>query len=365
MTAGQLNELCINGILDLCRLAGFYRPFVLCFDQTENYGKDLDLAKSLGKCIEVITREARNQMTVFTANAVPWNDAIRVHWQGAHLDRLSHTVELEGLDRLQARDLVTLRLQVCQAPTSRIAGFLDGGKRIDKIVGEKDRIGIRSFLKFCARSWEGPVPLRLSLGDLFREYCDKVASQPRRLEFNRDILHWLVQELGKGMGGVEVVHIETRPGQRVLCWRGQKQRILFDFEEGSHWQRWLKIAERAGAYSDKHPVLRWFISVLRSLFRYRYRAGGPRSVLESKRRNAASSMSFRSIPMKSSSSTLPTNCIPTPSKGISTLQPTKYSTFSKKSLIGYGSGLWNHRIRSPCRRFPRSMKSFKDGFARS
>ncbi len=253
MTAGQLNELCMNRILDLCRLAGFYRPFILCFDQTENYGRDPNLAKSLGNCIEVIIREARNQMTVFTANAVPWNDAIRVHWQGAHLHRLSHPLELEGLDREQARELVTLRLQVCQAPKSRIAGFLDGGKRIDEIVGEMDRIGIRGFLKFCARSWEGPVPPRLSLGDLFREYCDKVASQPRPPDFNRDVLRWLVQELANGMAGFEVAQIEMQPGHRVLCWRGQKQQILFDFDGGSHWQHWLKIAERSEAYCNRHP----------------------------------------------------------------------------------------------------------------
>ncbi|MGH9196175.1 MAG: hypothetical protein ACRD1T_10595, partial [Acidimicrobiia bacterium] len=259
MTAGQLNELCMNRISDICRLAGFYRPFVLCFDQTENYGKNPDLAKSLGNCIEVITREGRNQMTVFTANAVPWNDAIRVHWQGAHLHRLSHPFELEGLDRAQARDLVNLRLQACQVPASRIAGFLDGGKRIDEIVGQKDRIGIRGFLKFCARSWEDFVhplpPPPLSLGDLFREYCDKVASQPRRLEFNRDILRWFVQDLAKGMAGFEVTQIETRPGQRLLCWRWrtQKQEILFDFDGGSHWQQWLAIIEHAGKYCDKHP----------------------------------------------------------------------------------------------------------------
>ncbi|MGQ0443607.1 MAG: hypothetical protein ACT4O2_00390 [Beijerinckiaceae bacterium] len=253
MTAGQLNELCMKRILDLCRLAGFYRPFILCFDQTENYGRDPNLAKSLGNCIEVITREARNQMTVFTANAVPWNDAIRVHWEGAHLHRLTHPLELEGLDREQAGEFVTLRLQVCQAPKSRIARFLDGGRRIDEIVGEKDRIGIRSFLKFCARSWEGPISPRLSLGDLFREYCDKVASQPRRLEFNRDILRWLVQELAKGMSGVEVAQLETRPGHRMLCWRGEKQQILFDFDGGSHWQRWLKIAEDSEVYRKQHP----------------------------------------------------------------------------------------------------------------
>ncbi|MGH8527716.1 MAG: hypothetical protein ACREXY_26920, partial [Gammaproteobacteria bacterium] len=124
-------------------------------------------------------------------------------------------------------------------------------------MAKKDRIGIRGFLKSCARSWEDfvhlPLPPSLSLGELFREYCDKVASQPRRLEFNRDILRWLVQDLAKGMSEVEVAQLETRPGQRVVCWRVQKQRILFDFEEGSHWQRWLKIAERSGAYCDKHP----------------------------------------------------------------------------------------------------------------
>lgn len=255
-TEAQLNDLCMNRILDLCRLAGFYRPFVLCFDQTENYGKDPVLAKSLGTCIDVITRQGQNEMTIFTANETPWADAIRVHWQGAHSAGLSPPLELEGLDRTQARDLVTMRLEACQILPAHASQFLTGGKWIGEFFGQRDRIGIRAFLKFCGKRWENvhlsPLPPP-PLEDLFREYCDKVASQPRRMEFNRDVLRWLVQDLAKGLAGIEITQVETKPGQRLLCWHYENREILFGFEAGYDWQRWIKIAEATGKYCDKHP----------------------------------------------------------------------------------------------------------------
>ena len=48
ISATEANELCKQRIADFCYLAGFFRPFVFCFDQTENYGKDELLAKAFG-----------------------------------------------------------------------------------------------------------------------------------------------------------------------------------------------------------------------------------------------------------------------------------------------------------------------------
>src|SRR5690606_28950104 len=71
-TAAELNELAKARLLDLCRLAGFFRPFLFCFDQTESYGRSPELARALGDVITDLVDEAYNHLTVLTANLDPW-----------------------------------------------------------------------------------------------------------------------------------------------------------------------------------------------------------------------------------------------------------------------------------------------------
>jgi hypothetical protein len=258
LSASEANELCKNRILDLCRLAGFYRPFLFCFDQTENYGKDPALARALGAVTQVVTDEARNQLTLITANLDPWEQRIRPHWEEAQLHRLGRVAhQLQGLTSGQGEHLVRQRLQAWQIPPERILVFLDSGRRLVSMFSDTPQIGVRSFLQRCYQEWQEfqrlPAAAPASLAELFKQYCDEVASQPGRLVFDRDALFWLVTEVARGLPGVEVGRVQGRSGHAVPRWSHEGRQILFDFEGGSHWRRWQSIARRTGEYCSKHP----------------------------------------------------------------------------------------------------------------
>ncbi|HZA28029.1 MAG TPA: hypothetical protein VE735_00250, partial [Gammaproteobacteria bacterium] len=55
----QRNEECRERIFDLLKLAAFYRPFALCFDQTELYENSPNLAKVLGQMIRQLHADGR------------------------------------------------------------------------------------------------------------------------------------------------------------------------------------------------------------------------------------------------------------------------------------------------------------------
>lgn len=260
-TVGGLDELAKNRILDLCRLAGFYRPFVFCFDDTENYARSPELVVALGNCIHVLTRQGDNQLTLFTVNQIVLDQRLKVHWEGAHRDDFGSPHVLDGIDSPQARQLILHRLEGCAIAEEQIERFLSNSEVLTVAFGsgdikKADRIGVRSFLRHCSRGWQafinGPV-VTATLADLFAEHCVKLASRPRLVEFNRDILRWLVQESAQGLEGIEVGEIEPRPGQKTVVWRKAAGAILFDFNGDSHWQRWKAVAERAGAYCSRNP----------------------------------------------------------------------------------------------------------------
>jgi hypothetical protein len=258
LSAGETNELCKNRVLDLCQLAGFYRPFLFCFDQTENYGKDPDLARALAAVAQVITDEGRNELALITANVDPWVHRIRPHWEEAQLHRLgSRTLELQGLTPAQGEALVRQRFAAWDTPEDHVCGFLDQGRRLGAIFAEAPQMGVRSFLQRCHAEWQDfqrlpPAPPP-SLSDLFKQYCDEMASQPRRLVFDRDALFWLVTEVAQRLPGLEVDRVQGRSGQSIPRWSHDGRQVLFDFEGGSHWKRWQSIARRTGEYCAKHP----------------------------------------------------------------------------------------------------------------
>ena len=55
--------ICKQRIQDFCTLAGYYRPFVFCFDQTENYGTHADTARKFGEVIGDLINECANVLT--------------------------------------------------------------------------------------------------------------------------------------------------------------------------------------------------------------------------------------------------------------------------------------------------------------
>ena len=249
MSATSISELCKQRIIDFCRLASFYRPFVLCFDQTENYGLDVSLARALGVCIETLCREAENQMTVVTANLKPWNEKIAPHLDDAHIDRLSDPPhQLIGLTRQQAEELIHLRLKGWQVDKEAKKHILDS-KWLNEWYKDASEIGIRRFLKDCSKRWldfHNKSTVKPTLDDLYEMSLADVKSQPKKQVFNLDALYWLVLIFGNSLKDFSVKKEKSAPnGYFILKWKLKNKTIWFGFEPGQHWRRWHAIVREA------------------------------------------------------------------------------------------------------------------------
>jgi hypothetical protein len=251
------NETAKHRIVDFCGLAGFYRPFVFCFDQTENYGADPVIAKCLGIVIQGLVDDCPNHMTVVTANQHPWRQAVQPHWEHAHVDRLARPpLELEGLRREQARALIEIRLHGW-SPTALHAKGILNSEWLDGVFRQSKEIGIRHFLLKCSEQWlagslrpapkpKPPGPEK-AIEDTFEAYVNKIKTQPKRLVYDPDALFWLVQEVACRPGAAFKKFKSTR-GYLTARWDVDGRKIYFGFEAGHHFRRWQAIQQEAGRY---------------------------------------------------------------------------------------------------------------------
>jgi hypothetical protein len=261
-TAGELNNLAKARVLDLCRLSRFFRPFLICFDQTETYGTSPDLARSLGAVVMDLVDEACNHFTVITANMDPWEKLLRPNWQEANLNRLAQPyLTLEGISQQQGRELAEHRLESFEVNRANRDRFWGNGRWLEELFDQRKEISVREFLHACSRRWAAeltasvaelpPSSERVSLAMLFKKYFDSISAKPRRIVFDRDTFHWLVRELAAGRDDLEVDAVTGSNGAGSPRWRYAGREFVFGFESGSHWKRWQKIARSAMAKSNR------------------------------------------------------------------------------------------------------------------
>jgi hypothetical protein len=264
LALNELNEICKERIMDLCCLAGFYRPFLLCFDQTETYALDPLNARTFGLVIQALADDFFNQMTVITANQVPWFRTIHPHWQEAHTHRLKRPyIELESLTRQQAEELLNHRLEGWDLPKNKAAGIADE-RWIHELFSVKSSWGVRQFLYECGKRWKemagrvarDPEPEEQDPERLFQGYLQKISAQPKRLVFDQDILFWLVREVAKDLPGVAVEEYKSRKGYFVLRWKAPGGQVYFGFEPGSTWSRWNAINREAARLCEGAPGIK-------------------------------------------------------------------------------------------------------------
>ena len=263
LALNDLNELCKERIMDLCFLAGFYRPFLFCFDQTETYAGDRDPvnAQTFGLVVQTIVDDCMNQMTVITANQVPWYKTIQPYWQEAHIHRLRQPhIELESLTKQQAEELLAHRLEGWNLPERKVARMVDR-KWLKGLPALKSGLGVRQFLYECGKRWkalnEGPVveePKEKELDNLFQSCLQKVRAQPKRMVFDPDVLFWLVREVARDLRGVLVEEHKSEKGYLLLRWKGDGVNVYFGFEPGSNWSRWGAINREAKRLFDETPA---------------------------------------------------------------------------------------------------------------
>jgi hypothetical protein len=253
----QLNETSKHRIVDFCSLGGFYRPFLFCFDQTENYGAEPGMAKCLGIVIQGLVDDCPNHMTVVTANQHPWHQVVKPHWEHAHIDRLARPgFELKGLRKDQARELIEMRLHGWNPESLKGEQRLDA-EWLDGVFRQSKEIGIRQFLLECSERWLAagtapglkpkPTAPDQDLEDTFQAYVNKIKTQPKRLVFDPDALFWLVQEVGC-QPGVAFKKFKSTRGYLSARWDVDGRKVYFGFEAGHHFKRWQAIQQEAGRY---------------------------------------------------------------------------------------------------------------------
>jgi len=250
-TAGSINDLAKSRVLDLCTLAGLFRPFLVCFDQTETYGQSGELARALGLVTTDLTDEAKNQLTLITANVDPWEKRLREHWERASLDRLAKPLMLEGVNPQQGGELGEHRMQAFDIPDGQRARFWGDGQWLEDLFRDNPEMSVRMFLHACSRRWAevfehvpeaGGGERRAPLSALFQRYVDDISAKPRRLVYDRDTFYWLVSELAAGIDGVTVDKVQSSSSVHLPRWRCGDKQFIFGFESGAHWKRWHNIA---------------------------------------------------------------------------------------------------------------------------
>ncbi len=250
ITASKRNEDAMRRLHDLLTLAGFYRPFLFCFDQTELFTAASDLCAEFGSVIEQLVNHGLNHMIVVTANLEPWARVIVRNFQTAHTDRFSAPIELEGMTRPQALAMAHQRLAGCGVNDTEVQMFCDD-RWLDGIFHDKRAHSVRAFLRFCARrcadlsEGRAAVTPERSVNDYYAHYEREVRSKP--IVFDPDVLRWSVgEEAAAGaLPGVEVERFRDPKHLFPISWKSRSRQTLFGFEDSSHSRRWGTILREA------------------------------------------------------------------------------------------------------------------------
>lgn len=256
----DLNEFCRQRVKDLCRLAAFHRPFLLCFDQTEVFGQTPELSRTLGRIIADLVSDTPHTLTIVTGNKDIWDRSIRPNIEQADWQRFSQPLELEGLDRSQAASWVRLRLGDAGLAEEEINRFLDG-KWLDETFRNSPQLGARDFLSRCETRWEQPLsnqpvgpplippgetPPAPTLEDLFAGKRAELRSDPRQVRHNADILEWLVSKVAAPQQ-CNPTRTQQFGHPFTILWRMPNRQTLFGFEDGCHHSTWRSIKNKAVA----------------------------------------------------------------------------------------------------------------------
>ena len=257
-TAELLNEVSRLRLLDLCRLACFFRPFFFCFDQTEAYGHGASLARSFGMVVATLVNEAVNHLTLITSNQAPWVRTISAHFEDADRERIAHPpITLEGLTREQGEELIRLRLENCGS-LAGLATMQDARWLGSLFQSERDQLGTRRFLQHCKERWEElrdrPPPPTVTLPEHYEARRAKLLADPKRLLFDADALKWLVKVCAQGLPDL-TLH-PNGSGYFSVGWKTPAQHVLFGFEPGANWKRWEAISRHAAERAMKSPPLK-------------------------------------------------------------------------------------------------------------
>jgi hypothetical protein len=250
-----VNNSCWLRIHDFCKLARYYRPFLFCFDQTEDYATNLELLQQFGRVVVRMVNEVPNQLTVVTANQGIWDNKISPNIDLAHRARFSVSKELRGLEVREAQELIRLRLTPFAPAQELLERFVDR-PWLNAVFSGRKTLPVREFMQQCRDRWNGAktaAPI-LALEQIFEEYLSEFRVNPRWRYFDPDVFRWLVR--GPLAADPAIVCTENNKETPFveLQWSVQgRAEILFGFVRELHFTRWKKIADVADAWRAKNP----------------------------------------------------------------------------------------------------------------
>lgn len=241
MSPDETDHLSRERLHDLCEFSCYFRPVVFCFDQTEVYCAAPALARVFGMVIATLVNDVRGHMVMLTANQVPWRERLAPNIEDADLHRIEQPyLHLEGVNRLQATELIRLRLEDAGVPEGDIKLFLARPWFTERFPAESTQIGARTFLQMCREAWSGPAD-QPSLELLFGERRDKILASPKRHVFEPDTLQWLVETAARGIEDLEISSLDER--YATVRWVLPEYECVFGFITGSVWNQWLAAAQ--------------------------------------------------------------------------------------------------------------------------
>jgi hypothetical protein len=263
-SAASRNEDAWRRLQDLFALAGYHRPFLLCFDQTELYTSDPALAAEFGAAVEFLVSYGLNHLAVVTTNLSPWRDNILPHIQTALRARFSAPLELSGIQASQARALAQRRLENAGLARGEIERFFDP-PWFENYFRESPTASVRSFLDRCGqrcRQLGGGLPPRSvpTLEESFQKSLRAVETGAQPLGFDPNVLQWALgpETAGDALPGVTVERFNDPKGHFQVRWRrslpAPEKQILFGCEDSSDGRTWSSIVGRIAASAQKQEV---------------------------------------------------------------------------------------------------------------
>src|SRR3984893_17993978 len=251
-----VNIACWLRIHDFCMLARYYRPFLFCFDQTEDYATNLELLQQFGRVVVRMVNEVPNHLTVVTANQQIWDSKIFPNIDTAHRDRFSLSKQLRGLDPRGGVEVIELRLTPF-APAEELLRQFRDRRWLEALFSDGHTFPVREFMRQCRDRWAGaktatPTP---PLDQIFDEYLSEYRVNPRWRYFDPDVFRWLVR--GPLAADPEIVCSENKketPFAEIQWSVGGRAEILFGFVREIHHTQWKRVADVAEAWRAKHPA---------------------------------------------------------------------------------------------------------------
>ncbi|MBF0310290.1 MAG: hypothetical protein HQL56_12260 [Magnetococcales bacterium] len=242
----SLNEISRQRLHDLCLLSAYFRPLLFCFDQTETYGQQEGLARSLGQVVGGLVDFHANQLVLLTANSDPWQRQLEPHWEVADRHRLSMPpLQLEGLSRSQGEALAQQRLSAAGI-SGEVGAKVFPAEWFAELFAKNPQPGVRTFLQACRNRWlEGTrqaSPPSDDLKERFNAIRQRVRRDARHLGYDADILVWALRQT---TGAVAELLAVTGGTGYETAWQTAGLRLTLVPDDGNHWKHWQSVAKRA------------------------------------------------------------------------------------------------------------------------